>query len=276
VEHDPSGRARGRAVSENQVATFPDHAQVTAPGWLTARPIAHRGLHDAAAGVIENTAGAVRAALAAGYGMEVDLQISADGEAMVHHDPALGRVTEGSERLERATAAALKRVAFRNSGERMMTLGELCDLVAGRAPLLLEMKSRFDGDRRLPERVATVLAGYRGPAAPMSFDTAQLALLRQYAPHLPRGIVAAKYRPHPYWDQMPLLQRYGMGALIPAVLTARPHFVAYSVNDLPAIAPTIARHVLCLPVLTWVVRSEAERARALRFADQIIFEGFRA
>ena len=72
-----------------------------------------------------------------------------------------------------------------------MTLGELCDLVAGRVPLLLEMKSRFDGDQRLPLRVATVLAGYRGPAAPMSFDPAQLALLRQKAPRLRRGIVGA-------------------------------------------------------------------------------------
>jgi glycerophosphoryl diester phosphodiesterase len=267
VEHDLIGKP---------VATFPDHARVSERDWLTARPFAHRGLHDVAAGVIENTAGAARAALAANYGIEVDLQISADGEAMVHHDPALGRVTEGSDRLDQMTAAALKRIAFRDSDEHMITLGELCDLVAGRVPLLLEMKSRFDGDARLPERVATVLAGYRGAAAPMSFDAAQLALLRQKAPHLPRGIIAAKYRPHPYWDQMSLLQRYGMGVLIPAVLTGRPHFVAYSVNDLPAIAPGIARHALCLPVLTWVVRSEAERARALRFADQIIFEGFRA
>ena len=243
--------------------------------WLTARPFAHRGLHDAAQGVIENTAGAVRAALVAGHGIEVDLQISADGEAMVHHDAELGRLTEGTARLDQMTAAALKGVAFRNSGERMMTLGELCDLVAGRAPLLLEIKSRFDGDQRLPLRVAAVLAGYRGPAAPMSFDPAQLRLLRQKAPHVLRGIVAAKYRPHPYWDQMPPLLRYGMGFLFPAALTGRPDFVAYAVDNLPAIAPALARHALCLPVLTWVVRSEAERQRALRFADQIIFEGFR-
>jgi glycerophosphoryl diester phosphodiesterase len=248
---------------------------VTERDWLTPRPFAHRGLHDAAAGVIENTAGAARAAVAADYGIEVDLQISADGEAMVHHDPALGRVTDGTERLDQMTAAALKRVAFRSTGERMISLGELCDFVAGRVPLLLEMKSRFDGDARLPQRLAGVLAGYRSPAAAMSSDPAQLAWLRQKAPHLLRGIVAAKYRPHPYWDQMSPLLRYGMACLLPAVLTGRPHFVAYAVNDLPAIAPTFARHALCLPVLTWVVRSEAERARALRFADQIIFEGFR-
>jgi glycerophosphoryl diester phosphodiesterase len=246
----------------------------TALDWLTARPIAHRGLHDAASGVIENTAGAVRAAIAAGYGIEVDLQISADGEAMVHHDDVLGRLTEGAGRLDRLSAADLKRVPFRGSAEHMMTLGELCDLVGGRVTMLLELKSRFDGDGRLPDRVAAVLSGYGGPVAPMSFDPAQLRLLRPKAPHLPCGIIAAKYRPDPYWDRMSPWLRYGMGSLLPA-LTARPHFVAYGIGDLPAIGPLFARHILGLPLLTWAVRTPAERQRAARWADQMIFEGFR-
>lgn len=241
---------------------------------LLARPIAHRGLHGAAAGIIENTSGAVRAAIAAGYGIEVDLQISGDGEAMVHHDDALGRLTDGEGRLDQLSTAALKRIPFRSSAERMMTLGELCDLVAGRVAMLVELKSRFDGDGALPARVAAVLAGYRGPAAPMSFDPTQLKVLRQKAPHLPRGIVAARYRPHPYWDRMPPALRYGMGSLLPA-LTAQPHFVAYAVGDLPAPGPFVARHGLCLPVVAWVVRSASEQQRAARFADQIIFEDFR-
>ncbi len=242
--------------------------------WLTARPIAHRGLHDAANGLIENTASAVRAAIANNYGIEVDLQISADGEAMVHHDAVLGRVTDGEGRLDALTAAELKRVSFCGNDEHMMTLGDLCDLVGGRVAVLLELKSRFDGDPGLPARVAAILAGYRGPIAPMSFDPMQLNVLRQKVPRLPRGIVAAKYRPHPYWDQMPPWLRYGMGSLLPA-LTARPQFVAYAVDNLPAFAATFARHFLCLPVVTWVGRSESERQRVAGFADQIIFEGFR-
>jgi len=242
--------------------------------WLVARPIAHRGLHDAAHGIIENTAGAVRAAIAGNYGIEVDLQISADGEAMVHHDEALGRLTEGEGRLDSFTAAELKRVPFRGTDERMMTLGELCDLVGGRVTVLLELKSRFDGDLRLPDRVTQVLAGYRGHAAAMSFDPGQLGRLRQSTPSLVRGIVAAKYRPHPYWDRMPAWMRYGMGSLLNA-FAARPQFVAYAVADLPAFAPLLARHVLSMPLLTWAVRTEAERQRAARWADQMIFEGFR-
>ena len=246
----------------------------TSLDWLTARPIAHRGLHDAAHGVIENTVGAVREAIDANYGIEVDVQLSSDCEAMVHHDDVLGRLTEGSGRLDAYTATELKRIPFRGSTERMMTLGELCDLVGGRVTMLVELKSRFDGDCRLPTRVAAVLDRYCGPVGPMSFDPRQIAFLRQKSPRLVCGIVAAKYRPHPYWDLMPTWMRHGMGYLVTA-LTARPRFVAYGVADLPAFAPLAARHLFGLPLLTWVVRTEAERQTAGRFADQMIFEGFR-
>ena len=242
--------------------------------WLIARPIAHRGLHDAARGIIENTAGAVRAAIAANYGIEVDVQISADGEAMVHHDDVLGHLTEGEGRLDSLTAAALQRVPFHNSDEHMLTLGELCELVAGRVTMLVELKSRFDGDARLPLRVADILTGYAGPVAPMSFDPEQLHALRHNAPQLTRGIIAAKYRPNPYWDRMPAFTRHAMGSLLPA-LTARPQFVAYGIADLPALAPFVARKLFCMPLLTWAVRTPAERERAARCADQMIFEGFR-
>jgi glycerophosphoryl diester phosphodiesterase len=246
----------------------------TSLDWLTARPIAHRGLHDAAAGVIENTAMAAKAAIAGNYGIEVDVQVSRDGEAMVYHDDVLGRLTEGTGRLDALSTGELKRVAFRGSEQRMMTLGDLCDLVAGRVTLLIELKSRFDGDARLPVRVAAVLAGYQGPAAPMSFDPRQLAVLRQKSPHLALGITAAKYRPHPYWNLMPAWMRYGMGYLLTA-LTPRPQFVAYAAANLPALAPLVARRVFGLPLLTWAVRTEAERRTAMRWADQMIFEGFR-
>jgi glycerophosphoryl diester phosphodiesterase len=241
--------------------------------WLAARAIAHRGLHDPTQGLVENTAGAVRAAIAAGYGIEVDAQLSGDGEAMVYHDAALGRLTEGDARLDRLSAAELKRVPFRDSSERMMTLGDLCDLVAGRTTMLIEVKSRFDGDVRLAERVGEVLTAYAGPAAPMSFDPWQIKALRHHAPELACGIVAAKYRPHPYWDLMPAWMRHGMGSLLTALL-ARPQFIAYAAADLPAVAPVFAKRLLRLPLLAWTIHAEAERRHALRWADQIIFEGF--
>src|SRR5258708_10103354 len=154
--------------------------------WLIARPVAHRGLHDA--GVIENTPAAFAAAVGARYAIECDLQISADGEAMVHHDEALGRLTDGSGRLDQMTSAELKRVAFKATRDRMISVGELCDLVAGRVTLVIELKAGRGGDQRLAARAAAVLTAYAGPAAVMSFDPVQIAPLRTTAPRLTRGI----------------------------------------------------------------------------------------
>jgi glycerophosphoryl diester phosphodiesterase len=242
--------------------------------WLTARPVAHRGLHDAGAGVIENTPSAFAAAAAANYAIECDLQISADGEAMVHHDGALGRLTDGSGRLDELTSAELRRVAFKATTDRMISAGELCDLVAGRVTLVIELKSDRAGDWRLAARAAAVLSGYAGPVAVMSFDPAQIAPLRTSAPLLTRGIVAEGASGH--LDREPALARgkrafaYGRD-----VLRAHPQFIAYSVKDLPAPLPLAARHLYAMPLLTWTVRSMEERQRAARWADQMIFEGFR-
>jgi glycerophosphoryl diester phosphodiesterase len=242
--------------------------------WLTARPIAHRGLHDASAGTIENTASAFAAAIAGGYGIETDLQISADGEAMVHHDDALGRLTEGAGRLAAMTAAEIKTVRFKATSDRILTLGELCEQVGGRVPLLLELKSRFDGDLRLAPRIATVLAGYAGPVAAMSFDPDLVAAVRAAAPPQTRGMVAERHYAHHEWDRLPPSSKRSMAFLLHANRT-RPHFIAYAVRDLPALAPWVACNIFGLPLLTWTVRSEADRRIATRFADQIIFEGWR-
>lgn len=247
----------------------------SALSWLTARPIAHRGLHDAAQGIIENTASAVAAAIAGGYGIEPDLQISADGEAMVHHDDALGRITDGSGELCRMSAAALKKVPFRATADRMMTLGDLTDLVAGRVPLVIELKSRFDGDLRLAERAAKVLAGYHGPAAVMSFDPTPIAALRRIAPRLVRGIVARRRYQPPRWKLLSTAQRFELSFLLHG-WKSRPAFLAYQVDDLATLPPRIARGVFGLPLLAWTVRTAQQRAMAARLADQVIFEGYRA
>jgi glycerophosphoryl diester phosphodiesterase len=242
--------------------------------WLIARPIAHRGLHDADAGVIENTAAAIRAAVEAHYSIEVDLQITADGEAMVHHDDRLGRLTEGDGRLATMTAADLKRVQFKTTSDHMLTLGELCDLVQGEVTLILELKSIFDGDRRVAFRTADVLRSYRGEVAAMSFDPDLVATLKEAAPDLTRGITAMGRYDDPEWAPLSLWQKATFPHLLQSLLT-RPHFVAYALNDLPAAAPAFARRAFGLPLLAWVVRSEDDRIRAARLSDQMIFEGFR-
>jgi glycerophosphoryl diester phosphodiesterase len=247
---------------------------VRAPDWLTARPVAHRGLHDRARGIIENMPAAAQAAVDGNFAIECDIQLTADGEAMVHHDDALGRLTEGSGPLLGKTAAELKAVPFKDTPERMMSLGDLCALVRGRVPLVIEVKSHFDGDRRLVRRMAEVLASYAGPAAGMSFDPDQVLALRELMPKLPRGITAERTYEEADWPEATPAQRRGMLHLGHALRT-RPHFVAYWVDDLPAPAPWIARHIFGLPLLTWTVRTSEQRERAARYADQMIFEGFR-
>src|SRR6266581_493210 len=166
--------------------------EVRAPDWLTARPIAHRGLHDRARGIIENMPAAAQAAIAGNFSIECDIQLTSDGEAMVHHDDALGRLTEGSGALLGKTAAELRAIRFKDTPERMMSLGDLCALVAGRVPLVIEVKSHFDGDRWLVKRMAEVLGSYSGPAVGMSFDPDQVLALRELMPSRPRGIVAER------------------------------------------------------------------------------------
>jgi glycerophosphoryl diester phosphodiesterase len=262
----------GVAAKDREEATVPGPA--SAVPWLTARPIAHRGLHDVGQGIVENTASAAAAAVAGGYGIEIDLQISADGEAMVHHDDMLGRLTDGKGALRDMPASALKRVPFEATADRMMTLGDLTDLVAGRVTLLVELKSRFDGDTRLAARTAAVLAGYRGHAAVMSFDPAPVATLRRIAPDLVRGIVAERRYAPPEWKFLSTMQRLELAWMLHG-WKSRPAFVAYRVDDLATLPPHCVRR-LGLPLLTWTVRTEQQRALAARYADQVIFEGFRA
>src|SRR4051812_31926932 len=194
--------------------------------FLTARPIAHRGLHDAAKGVIENTPSAFRAAIAGNYAIECDLQISADGEAMVYHDDTLDRLADGNGRLDAMTAAALRLVAFRATSDRMLSLGELCDLVDSRVTLVIELKGNFTGDDRLAIRAAQVLGGYRGPVALMSFDPGLIATVRRAAPAIIRGLVGMRRQPDaPAASMTP--RDYARAARV-----ARPQFLAYRVADL--------------------------------------------
>src|SRR5262245_31437762 len=135
---------------------------------------------------------------------------------------------------------------------------------------VIELKSQFSGDRRLVSRAASVLSGYRGPAALMSFDPAQIADLRASAPQLPRGMIAEKYG----WGEVAAAPKRAI-MFFPQMVSARPQFIAYALRDLPALLPAVTRSVLRLPLLAWPVRSADDQRKAARYADQMIFEGFR-
>lgn len=241
--------------------------------WLR-RAIAHRGLHAREKGVIENTPSAFAAAMAGGYGVECDLQEAACGEPMVFHDDRLERLTLGAGRLREHSAAALKATPFREGGDRMQTLGDLLDQVDGRTPLFLEVKGDRSQAARYCARIAKILSGYRGPAAVMAFDPAIVTAFRALSPQTPRGLISCRHRLAD-WPQLTPQQAFARTHLLSAPI-ARPHFIAYNLQSLPAPAPWILRRMFGRPMIVWTVKSQEEAARARTLADSIVFEGFLA
>ncbi len=236
-------------------------------------PIAHRGLHGP--GVPENSMAAFRAAIAAGYGIECDIQRASDGTALVFHDDDLPRLT-GAEGLVSALGIdALSQLRIMGSAEPIPTLAELLDEVAGRVPLLIEIKdqslriSAEVGD--LQAEVARLLSGYDGPVAVMSFNPHAVAAFHAAAPGVTVGLTTCGYEA---WD-WPMLDE-ATRAHLAAILDfdrVGASFISHDRTNLdnPAVAALKARGV---PVLCWTVCSPKEEAIARRVADNITFEHY--
>jgi glycerophosphoryl diester phosphodiesterase len=239
--------------------------------WLK-RPIAHRGLHDAAKGIVENSASAVRAAMGAGFAVEVDLQCTADHMPIVFHDAILDRLTLETGPVTARSAEALAKIPLRGSADCILSFPVLLALVNGHVPLILEVKSTWTREGTFEKNIAKMLQSYPGPVAVMSFDPYSIAAFREAAPNFPRGLVAERFDDARHWSRLSLWQRFRMRNLLAAAL-ARPNFIAYDIRALPALAPLIAKFLFGLPLLTWTVRTKEERERALRYADAMIFEG---
>jgi glycerophosphoryl diester phosphodiesterase len=239
------------------------------------RPIAHRGLHDAAKGIIENTTAAFEAAIAKGYGIECDVRPAACATPMVFHDLTLDRLVEAEGLIARHEAPALKRLAYRNVKGAMLDLAELFELVGGRVPLLVEIKSEWEApDARHLKAIAKAAQSYNGPVALMSFDPAVMVGIRELAPEIPRGIVSGQFAADCWWrDQLGPQRAHDLSNLLESG-PAAPDFYAYDVNALPTPVTRFAREVEGLPLFTWTVRSEEQRATAERWADAPIFEGY--
>jgi glycerophosphoryl diester phosphodiesterase len=247
---------------------------MTTPDWLVATPIAHRGLHDRANGIIENTLSAAEAAIARGFPIECDVQLARDGDAVVFHDFTLERLTGETGALVERTGAALSGIAIAGSAsDRIPTLAGFLEGIGGRVPLVVEIKSRFDGDMRLTERTCEVLRGYRGPFCIKSFDPAVVAHVRAIAPGIVRGIVAESVYTHPSYDSLTASRKHALANLL-HFEESQPQFLSWHVKDLPAAAPYLSRLLGRLPVMAWTVRDPEDRARAASHADQMVFEGF--
>ena len=241
------------------------------------RPIAHRGLHDAATGRIENTGPAFSAAIARGYGIECDVRPAAGGLPIVFHDATLERLVDATGPVDRLTPGDLAGLRYRGQDIPLLTLAGLLALVCGRVPLLVEVKSEWDPpDRAFLEQIASAARAYAGPIALMSFDPDVVGTLADFAPTVPRGLVSGSYRAvtgDGWWhDQLSAERRADLRDMT-SFNDVAASFIAYEVAALawPAVSALRARAV---PVFTWTVRTPSDRAAAARHADAMIFEGF--
>jgi len=233
-----------------------------APGWLTRWEYAHRGLHGE--GVPENSLAAAEAAIAAGLGVECDIQRSADDHAIVFHDWKLERLTEGEGPLASRTAEQIELLPFRGTAHRPARFAALLELVAGRVPLLIELKSRRRYDvERTCEYVSRLIEGYAGDHAVMSFDPRVARWFRRKAPRTPCGLVMRE-------DEYGYTQRAWQRRL--AFRIAEPDFLAYHIHALPN-AHVARLRKDGLPILTWTINSPELRERGRACADALIVEG---
>jgi glycerophosphoryl diester phosphodiesterase len=237
------------------------------------RPIAHRGLHDARQGVIENTEAAFVAAMAKDYGIECDVRPAADGTPMVFHDLQLGRLVEARGRISDYAPVELMRFTYKLADTPIMSLADLLDLVAGKVPLLVEIKSEWtDPDAAFLKAIAKLGKKYKGPLALMSFDPVVMAEMKTLAPKLPRGIVSGLYKGDGWWlDTLDPDRAYRLSHLIESG-PAAPHFFAYHVKALPTPVTRFLREGLGIPLFTWTVRTDVDLQTAVKWADAPIFE----
>ena len=216
-------------------------------------PIAHRGLWRSG-GAPENSLAAFEAACKAGFGIELDVRLSADGEAMVFHDDTLERLTASAGLVEEQTADELQALRLLGSCETIPTLEEVLALIDGRAPLLVELKTPPGQEGLLERRVAEVLSDYAGPVAVLSFNVDALAWLAAHAPALRRGLNAAKA------DQLAGAER-AQADFLSVQLDLAGHDVVQGWRRMGE-------------ALAWTCRSPADLARVRPLVENLIFEGF--
>ena len=250
-------------------------ARVPLPPAFLKAPLAHRALHDRARGVIENSPAAIRAAIAHGYGIEIDLQLSADDVAMVFHDEDLDRLTGETGPVAARAAAELGRIRLTDSSDTIPTLASVLALVAGRVPLLIEIKDQSlmmgPTDGRLEAATAAALRDYAGDVAVMSFNPAAVAHMARLAPGIPRGLTTAAYDAKD-WHPMPadMCARFRD---IPDYDPTDSSFISHEAADLsrPRVAALKAQGAA---ILCWTIRSPAAEAEARKVAQNITFEGY--
>lgn len=251
--------------------------RVPLPAAFLTIPLAHRAYHDRSQRRPENSPGAVQAALEAGYGIEIDLQLSRDGVAMVFHDESMDRLTDATGFVKDYTATELGTIKLRDSDDTIPTLTAILAQIAGRVPLLIEIKDQTDAmsqtDGRLEAATAAALAGYNGPVAVMSFNPHAIARMALLAPKIPRGLTTSAYDPTDWAPLSPATCDHLR--TIPDYDRTESSFISHEAADLsrPRVAELRAEGAA---ILCWTIRSPTAEAQARKIAQNITFESYPA
>lgn len=240
-------------------------------------PLAHRGYHDKAVNRSENSRAAIRAAIDAGYGIEIDLQLSADDQVMVFHDYHLDRLTAEDGAIRQRHAHELKDIPLLCGTETIPPISDALEIVAGRVPLLIEIKDQ-DGTMGpdvgpLEIGLADALSGYSGPVAVMGFNPHAVRAFGEAAPNIPRGLTTGRFLPE-NWPTLPEAVRARLRG-IPDFDTLGAAFISHAADGL-AMAPVRRLRARGVPILCWTIRSPEEEAAARMIADNVTFEGYAA
>jgi len=229
--------------------------------WLTAKPVAHRGYHDLNDRRWENTLSAFAAAAERGYAIECDVHLSADNVPVVIHDDDLKRLTGADGFVWQRTAAELAALRIGGTADHVPTLAEVLALVAGRVPLVVELKGTPGHDTGLVAGVGALLRDYKGKVAIMSFDHWLIRDFASDAPGIPGGLTA-------YGRENKLIEAHF------SMLAHDIAFTSYAAGDLPNPFVSFVREKLGMPVITWTIRDQPAIDLTFRYADQMTFEGF--
>jgi glycerophosphoryl diester phosphodiesterase len=239
--------------------------------WLTEQPFAERGLYDEPAGIIENTIPAFDATIAKGHGIQLDVQASFDGHAIVFHEETLERLTELEGPVSGYGSTKLREIKIIGTEQRIAVLDQVLDHIAGRVPLLLRAQRPEGEIHPLCFGIRRGLEGYRGPCAVMSADPDIIAWFARNAPKIFRGLIVTDAN----GDRKPsLIERLGWGRLY-NIWRAKPHFIAHDIRSLPS---NLSRKMRDsgIPVIAWTIRDEEDHIEAGDHADNFIYQGGRS
>lgn len=211
---------------------------------------------------------AFEAAIRQNYPIELDVQLSVDGHVVVFHDETLKRTTGARGKIANQDLSSLKKLRLYDTDQSIPLLTDVLDLVDGRVPLLIEIKNKSVVGL-LEQRVWETITPYGGDYAVQSFNPFSLGWFRDHANHVMRGQLASDFRHENLpWHKQVLLRLITLNGI------SFPHFVAFDLRGLPHWATQISQH-LGLPLLSWVVRSDADQHKALTHSDNFIFDDVR-